>query len=219
MMGGTHFITPGEKRETPARDRLFMIRMVIVLMTALMPFFQANAADMYAFIGEGGETLYTNIRAPGARKVRFPLARAVKKHSKGSAGIDTQRVSYDPAIFQASELFAVDPDLVRSVIKVESNYNHRAVSPKGALGLMQLMPGTAREMGVADPFDPAANIHGGVMYLRRMLDALEGDLPLSLAAYNAGLERVIAKKEIPAIRETRNYVKQVLNYYSKLKGY
>ena len=83
---------------------------------------------------------------------------------------------------------------------------------------MQLMPGTARELGVADPFDPAANIHGGVLYLRQMLDALQGDLSLSLAAYNAGLERVRERKRIPAILETRNYVRQVLENYEKLKA-
>jgi soluble lytic murein transglycosylase-like protein len=87
------------------------------------------------------------------------------------------------------------------------------------MGLMQLMPQTARELGVADPFEPVSNIRGGVMYLSRLLDTLKGDLPLSLAAYNAGLARVIEKKEIPPIRETRTYVKQVLDYYAKLKGY
>lgn len=84
---------------------------------------------------------------------------------------------------------------------------------------MQLMPQTARELGVVDPFEPESNIHGGVLYLSRLLDTLNGDLALSLAAYNAGLERVIARKEIPAISETRNYVKQVMSQYSKLKGY
>ena len=126
---------------------------------------------------------------------------------------------YEPLIVQASTKYSVDPDIVRAVIKVESNFNNHAVSPKGAQGLMQLMPQTARELGVADPFEPESNIHGGVLYLSRLLDTLNGNLALSLAAYNAGLERVIARKEIPAISETRNYVKQVMSQYSKLKGY
>jgi soluble lytic murein transglycosylase-like protein len=84
---------------------------------------------------------------------------------------------------------------------------------------MQLMPQTARELGVNDPFEPESNIHGGVLYLSRLLNTLNGDLQLSLAAYNAGLERVIAGKKIPAIRETRNYVQRVMRHYSKLKGY
>jgi len=163
--------------------------------------------------------LYTNILGPGFTKFRFPLASGKKKISKSHPIMDTKRDFYDPFINRASELFAVDPALVRSVIRVESNYNHLAVSPKGAMGLMQLMPGTARELGVGDPFDPAANIHGGVMYLRQLLDTFEGDLSLSLAAYNAGPERVFSKKAVPAIHETRNYVKQVLYYYSKLRGY
>ncbi len=190
---------------------------LLLLIAVLLPLREIFAAEVYSFTGEGGEVLYTNTRRPGCVKVRFPLAAARRILSR-----DVSRPaaggSYDPAIFQASEQFAVDPDLVRSVIKVESNYNFRAVSPKGALGLMQLMPGTARELGVVDPFDPAANIQGGVLYLRQMLDALEGDLPLSLAAYNAGLERVMERKRIPAIPETRNYVRQVLEHYEKLKA-
>lgn len=206
-----------EKRPRLPRGRRFAIYVLLTLMIVLMQPFSVSAVDIYTFIGEEGEALYTNTRIQGSIKVRFPLALKRNNISKDHARGDGTRWSYDPAISQASELFAVDPDLVRSVIKVESNYNHNAVSPKGALGLMQLMPGTARELGVADPFDPTANIHGGVMYLRRMLDALEGNLPLSLAAYNAGLERVKEKKGIPAIAETRNYVRQVLENYERLK--
>jgi len=181
--------------------------------------FPVLAADVYSFHDEDGTRYYTNTPGPGCTKVRFPLV--TKKGGSSapvlSAGLRLR--DYESLILQASTTYSVDPDLVRAVIKVESNFNNRAVSPKGALGLMQLMPQTARELGVVDPFEPASNIHGGVMYLSRLLDALKGNLPLSLAAYNAGLEKVIEKKEIPAIRETRNYVKQVLNYYSKLKGY
>jgi soluble lytic murein transglycosylase-like protein len=132
---------------------------------------------------------------------------------------DLKMRDYEPLIVQASTKYSVDPDIVRAVIKVESNFNNHAVSSKGAQGLMQLMPQTARDLGVNDPFEPESNIHGGVLYLSRLLNTLNGDLQLSLAAYNAGLERVIARKEIPAIRETKNYVQQVMSHYSKLKGY
>ena len=177
------------------------------------------AADVYSFHDEDGTRYFTNTPGPGCTKVRFPL---VMKKGGASAPVlspDMRMRDYEPLIVQASTTYSVDPDLVRAVIKVESNFNKRALSPKGAMGLMQLMPQTARELGVADPFEPASNIYGGVMYLSRLLDTLKGNLPLSLAAYNAGLERVVEKKEIPAIRETRNYVKQVLYYYSKLRGY
>jgi soluble lytic murein transglycosylase-like protein len=83
---------------------------------------------------------------------------------------------------------------------------------------MQLMPKTARELGVSDPFDPVANIHGGVNYLSQLLGSLNGNLPLALAAYNAGLSRVVGRYEIPAIEETRRYVERVLDYYTSLKG-
>jgi soluble lytic murein transglycosylase-like protein len=100
----------------------------------------------------------------------------------------------------------------------ESGFNPRALSPKGAMGLMQLMPSTAREMGVADPFDPVDNIHGGVAYLGRQLEALNGNIPLALAAYNAGPVRVSMFNRVPPFAETRRYVEDVLNHYYHFKG-
>jgi soluble lytic murein transglycosylase-like protein len=208
----------GDGSRRVAHRRLFMALIPFAL-ALLLASLSLASADVYTYVSEGGEPLYTNTRAPGAIKVRFPLALGKKTIAKTFMHKEARDFNYDPVIMQASKQFAVDPDLVRAVIKVESNYNHVAVSPKGASGLMQLMPGTARDMGVADPFDPVANIHGGVMYLRRLLDILEGDLPLSLAAYNAGLERVKEKKGIPAIPETRKYIRLVLENYEKLKGH
>jgi soluble lytic murein transglycosylase-like protein len=191
---------------------LFIASMVLAIPV------RAPATDLYIFTDDGGEPLYTNVRAPGSMRVHYPLVFRKRNISKNTAGNDLKYLSYEPAISSAGERYSVDPDLVRALIKIESNYNHLAVSPKGAMGLMQLMPGTARELGVADPFDPAANIHGGVLYLRQMLDAMQGDLSLGLAAYNAGLARVQEKKRIPAILETRNYVRQVLDNYEKAKA-
>jgi soluble lytic murein transglycosylase-like protein len=195
----------------------------LIMMACLLGLLQLPrlvfAADVYTFHDEVGTKYYTNTPGAGCTKVRFPLVIKKGESSVRSHSNDLKMRDYESLIVQAGTKYSVDPDLVRAVIKVESNFNNRAVSPKGAQGLMQLMPQTARELGVADPFEPESNIHGGVLYLSRLLDTLNGDLPLSLAAYNAGLERVIARKEIPAIRETRNYVQQVLNLYSKLKGY
>ena len=197
-------------------SRLIMLACLLGLLPVPFPVF---AADVFTFHDEDGTKYYTNTPGPGCTKVRFPLVMKKGGSSARAHFSDLKMRDYEPLIVQASTKYSVDSDIVRAVIKVESNFNNRAVSPKGAQGLMQLMPQTARELGVTDPFEPESNIHGGVLYLSRLLNTLNGDLPLSLAAYNAGLERVIAGKKIPAIRETRNYVKQVMSQYSKLKGY
>ena len=197
-------------------SRLVMLVCFLEVLPASFPLF---AADVYTFHDEEGARYYTNTPGPGCTKVRFPLVMKKNGSSVQAHFNNLKMRDYEPLIVQASTKYSVDPDIVRAVIKVESNFNNHAVSPKGAQGLMQLMPQTARELGVVDPFEPESNIHGGVLYLSRLLDTLNGDLALSLAAYNAGLERVIARKEIPAISETRNYVKQVMSQYSKLKGY
>ncbi len=107
----------------------------------------------------------------------------------------------------------LSPQLVQAVIQVESAFNERARSHKGAMGLMQLMPDTARSLQVSDPYDPAQNIRGGTLYLRRQLDRFDGDLTLALAAYNAGPNAVVNHGGVPPYRETRNYVRKVLSLY------
>ena len=119
----------------------------------------------------------------------------------------------DAAIEQAAARHNVDPNLVRAMIKVESNFNPWAVSRKGAMGLMQLMPGTARQLNVSHPFDPQENVDAGVRHLRRLLDNYGGDVRLSLAAYNAGETAVAQHAGIPNFAETRNYVKQITSRY------
>jgi soluble lytic murein transglycosylase-like protein len=119
----------------------------------------------------------------------------------------------DSIIDEASRRHDVDPNLVRSLIKVESNFNARAVSPKGAMGLMQLMPGTARTLNVRNPFDPQQNVDGGVRHLKHLLQDFNGDVKLSLAAYNAGAGAVARSKGVPRNAETRRYVKRVTALY------
>jgi len=103
--------------------------------------------------------------------------------------------------------------MVAAVIKVESNFNPKAVSPKGAKGLMQLMPSVVKDEKVKNVFDPKENIFAGVRYLKRLLDACSGDLGLALAAYNAGLRRVVNANGIPEIEETKSYVAKILSIY------
>ena len=126
--------------------------------------------------------------------------------------VATPRSSWDRWIQEASDLNSLDPKLLRSVIQVESAFNARAVSREGARGLMQLMPATARELGVADSFDPQQSILGGARYLKQMMDEF-GRIELALAGYNAGPGAVRRYKGIPPYMETRDYVRKVMSLY------
>ncbi len=120
----------------------------------------------------------------------------------------------DAAIDQAAARHNVDPNLVRSVVKVESNFNPNAVSRKGAMGLMQLMPATARSLNVSNPFDPQQNVDAGVRHLKKLLENYGGNVPLSLAAYNAGAGAVARSAGVPHFAETQNYVRRITNLYA-----
>lgn len=125
---------------------------------------------------------------------------------------------FNDIIIKASAKYGVDPALVKAVIMAESGYNHMAVSKKGAVGLMQLMPATANDLGVDDLFDPEHNINAGVRYLKKLLKQFEGDISLALAAYNAGSRNVRKFQGIPPYKATRFYVKKVFEYYEYYQG-
>ena len=187
---------------------------LIVLSIFLLSISSSEAADLYRFI-DGDECIYyTNIPGKGHVKVPLPIKRTLPRPS---SPISSESEAYDPIIASASQRFTIDPDLVRAVIKAESNFNHRAVSLKGALGLMQLMPETAKELSVTNPFDPEENIHAGTRYLSELLHLLKQNLSLGLAAYNAGPARVLGRNEVPPIEETRNYIQRVRMYYEDFK--
>lgn len=139
-----------------------------------------------------------------------PFARNV---SNSSAALTLEDV-----VNSASSRYRLDPDLVNSVIKAESGFNIRAVSPKGAQGLMQLMPGTASQLAVPNAFDPQANVEGGTKYLRELLERYNFDLVKALAAYNAGPQRVEQYKGVPPYYETRAYVARVVRDFNKKKA-
>lgn len=124
---------------------------------------------------------------------------------------------YQSMILAASNRHSVDPALVKAIIMAESNYNPTAISEKGAVGLMQLMPQTAVALGVEDSFDPEHNINGGVKYLKQLLNHFKGDLELAVAAYNAGIGTVVRYQGIPPYKATRYYVKRVFEYYRHYK--
>ena len=126
--------------------------------------------------------------------------------------------AYDAIIAEASTEYGVDPELVRAVIRVESQFDPRAESGAGAKGLMQLMPILSRELGVQDPFNPRENIFGGVRYLSRLLDRHNGDVTLALASYNAGPRNVARYRGVPPFRETRGYVKRIRGAMAEARG-
>lgn len=120
---------------------------------------------------------------------------------------------FDPIVSKASEQHDVDPALVKAVIMAESSYNPRAVSPKGAVGLMQLMPDTAQSLGVSNSFNPEQNVQGGTKYLKKLIDRFDGDIKSALAAYNAGPGHVQKHNGVPPFKETIYYVHKVYHYY------
>ena len=149
-------------------------------------------------------------------EVPYPEAAAptgpASESDAGSQATDAlESTPYGEIIAAVSEAHGVDPMLVRALIQVESNYRPRARSPKGAMGLMQLMPSTAREYKVRNPFDPRANIEAGIKHLKSLIDRFAGKVELGLAAYNAGEGAVKKFNGVPPYRETRNYVSKILS--------
>jgi len=167
-------------------------------------------ADIYRYRDENGVWHFTNIRSDVRYKlyIRSYPGKAAQQYIRDFEGI----------ISQASERFKVDPFLIKAVIKAESDFNQNAVSHKGAQGLMQLMPGTAEDMKVEDPFNPEENIFGGTRYLSMMLSRFNNDTRLALAAYNAGPERVENHRGIPPIPETKSFIEKVMQYYGRYRA-
>ena len=155
---------------------------------------------------------HANVKA--AKSAAAEVDQYFEKPSQNSAlpGGLTQR-EIDAAIEKAASRHNVDPNLVRALVKVESNFNPNAVSRKGAMGLMQLMPQTARQLNLKNPFDPQQNIDAGVRHLKQLLQSYGGDVRLSLAAYNAGSGAVSRSRGVPNFSETRNYVRRITNLY------
>ena len=137
--------------------------------------------------------------------------------SRSVAAFPARPADLSQVVNEASGRYRLDPDLVNSVIKAESGFNVRALSPKGAQGLMQLMPGTASQLGVPNAFDPQANVEGGTRYLRELLERYNFDLVKALAAYNAGPQRVEQFGGVPPYYETRAYVARIVKDFNKKK--
>jgi soluble lytic murein transglycosylase len=165
----------------------------------------AAEAEIYQYIGPNGTISLTNV--PSDARYRRVDVESARFHAMLSEG------ELEPVIKRHSSQQQLHPALIRAVIKAESNFDPRAVSRAGAMGLMQLMPQTAVRLDVRDMFDPDENVGGGTKYLRQLLDRFHGNLPLALAAYNAGEHVVDRYQSLPPIDETRQYVRKVLRYY------
>ena len=165
-----------------------------------------------------GVTYYTNAPTAAAaaivvRELPRPMPVSALSPSRLPPPTSDGPEPFDALIRQAATAYDVEYALVKAIIKAESGFNHRAVSPKGARGLMQLMPETAALLGVRDSFNPRENIHAGTRHLRGMMDRFHYDLPMAIAAYNAGDRPVASFRGIPPYPETREYVARVLRYY------
>jgi hypothetical protein len=199
------------------RKGLGVVPLLPVLFAALAILGNASQvqADPYLRICKNGVIYYyfsnKDIEPPQPTLHRPPRIRLNSPSS--SRRISPQEL--ESLIQEASRSHNLPPSLVKAVIRVESNFNPAATSPKGAQGLMQLMPGTADELMVADSYDPRENIGGGVRYLRMLLDRFNNRLHLALAAYNAGPERVSRRLEVPAIPETQGFVHEVCTNFLK----
>jgi len=167
-------------------------------------------AEIYYRIDENGVARFTN--APTTPDHRLLQPGVLPSASRLTVA------SIDGLIEAFAADHSLDSALIRAVIQVESNFNRKAVSRKGAQGLMQLMPGTIWRLSVGDAFDPHENIGAGVRYLRQLLDQFQGDLTLALAAYNAGENAVLRYRGVPPYQETRDYVRKVLSLYRQTRG-
>lgn len=182
-----------------------------IILTAFAP---PALADIYRYIDENGVMHFTN--APTSSSNEFKLF--IRERSKKPAPSWYYSEKYDDLITQASERFGVSFPLLKAIIKAESDFDARAVSKKGAMGLMQIMPQNFKLLGLKDPFDPTQNINAGARYFKQLYERFKGKLALSLAAYNAGPTAVDRYKTIPPYEETEQYVKRVLKYYYNYKN-
>jgi len=185
--------------------RIMGILIVALFLFVVVPVVQA---DIYLFIDSQGVLHFTN--APTSSQYTL----YIKERPKPA----TATKKYDVIIQEASDTFGLSFSLLKAMIKVESNFDSRAISKKGALGLMQIMPQNLQAFNIREPYDPKDNIMGGARYFKSLLERFEGKLPLALAAYNAGPTIVDKYRNIPPIKETEDYVKKVMKYFYLYKN-
>lgn len=192
----------------------------LIALSALLPSLCLAADGIFTYTEPDGTIVYTNVAPPSGTRSR-KLAGTFKAAPKATEVPDARAratTDFDDHIDQAAKRYKIPAALVRAIMHTESNFDSTALSPKGASGLMQLMPETAQNMYVKDIFAPRDNIEGGVRYLRVLANMYDGDMVKMIAAYNAGPEAVRRYNGVPPYEETRLYCKKVLAYYRQLKA-
>jgi len=188
-----------------------LLKVIVLIIFLSIPI--GGYCGIYSYVDEKGVYHFTNI-LPAGKTYRI----VVPDRNVQTASATSTLNRYDPLIIRYASTHGIDPHLVKAVMKAESNFNPYARSRKGALGLMQLMPETARFLNISDPYNPAENIEGGIKYLKFLDEAFQGDIELVLAAYNAGPKKVIEHNmKVPPIDETRTFIKRVKENYRKIK--
>ena len=183
------------------------IKILIILMLSILISATLVNADIYCYVDSNGVSHFTNVAK--SSKYKLYLRESKKKRKK--------KGRYDSLIKEASLKYDIEFSLVKALIKVESNFKRKAVSKVGAMGLMQIMPANMRLLKIKNPFNPRQNIMGGTLYLKKMIKTFPGNLSFAIAAYNAGPASVQKYKGIPPYKETQNFVKRVMRYYSYYK--
>lgn len=195
-------------RKTGRLTRAVLAAVVFLSVCAAVPAY----ADIFKYEDEEGVLHITNV--PSNPSAKYVLIMK-EKRVQFPKNIDFRK--YDKIIARVARENNLDVALIKAVIRAESNFDHRAVSHKGAKGLMQLMPQTASSLNVEDVFHPDHNIEGGARYLRYLMNLYRGDMRLALAAYNAGEGAVAKYGDVPPYRETQNYVQRVMIFYDEFK--
>ena len=183
-------------------------KMTLVIFVVLLVGVSVVQADIFMFIDSQGVLHFTN--APTSSQYTLYIKERPKP--------DVVTTEYDEIIQVASHTFGLSFPLLKAMIRVESNFDSKAISKKGALGLMQIMPKNLKSLSIRDPHDPKENIMGGARYFKSLIERFDGKLPLALAAYNAGPTTVDKYRKIPPIKETQEYVKKVMKFYYLYKN-
>lgn len=194
-----------------------MTRPILLTIAAIIALLSAAAtarADFYQYTDEDGTIHITNVPTTSKYKWMMKERPSSLLSPSNPAYRNISRHRFDEMIASAAERYGIDPTLVKAIVKAESDFDEYAVSRKGARGLMQLMPETASRMGVRNIHDPEENVEGGIKYLSKLLNMFNWQVPLAVAAYNAGENAVLKYGTIPPYSETQTYVKRVMRYYN-----